>query len=292
MPLSGDNLSRSAASPLRTFLSVLFLVFSVELVIMLEIMPQIPLPDGSLIRSMLDASILTIVLAPCVWLLVVRPLRLLSMQRGRLLSRHFDIQEAERIRLSRDLHDELGQQLTAVLLGVKAVEAAADLEQARARSKTLATIAAGAMDSVRRLARGLRPAVLTDLGLKASVQGLCESISSSSGLEVELDFALESERLEPQMEVTVYRVIQEALTNVVRHAGATRASVSARNEGRDLVIKVSDDGKGQDAARRGRGGLGIQGMRERVSLLDGEMKIDWARQGKPGTDVLIRIPEV
>lgn len=292
MPTSTNNLVRSAGSPLWTLLVVLLLVFGFELGIMLLLAKLEPFPGGDFARAVIDAVGLTVVLSPALWLLIVRPLRSLSEQRGRLLSRVYEVQEDERVRLSRDLHDELGQHLTAVLLGLRAVAQAEDVQEARERAARVTRIAGDAMDSVRRLARGLRPAVLADLGLRPSVERLCEDVSTSSGIPVNLVIDLGAVRPAPQVEIGAFRVIQEALTNVVRHSQATQAKVEVLLQGQDLVMRISDNGVGRVQREGSGGGLGIQGMRERVTMLRGDFRVDWATPGRPGTTVSVRIPKV
>ena len=161
-------------SPWRVLVLVLLLVFGVEGAIMLALpcLPRVwrePLP-----ASLLDAGLLTLVVAPAVWALAVAPLRQLVESRGHLLRRLFASQEQERARIARDLHDGVGQQLTALRLGLRNVEEAEDLPVARERAHALRELAANAHDDVRRLAQGLGPGVLQDLGLVAALERLCE----------------------------------------------------------------------------------------------------------------------
>ncbi len=295
MPYAPSKLNLSVISPWRVFFLVMSLVFAVELGIMLLISLFEPFPGGPYSRAVIDAVALTAVLSPAVWFLVLRPLRALFDQRGRLLSRVFEVQEQERAKLSRDLHDELGQQLTAVLLGLRAVEQAPDIQHARERAQTVGQIAAASMESVRRLARGLRPLVLADLGLRPAVERLCEDVSRSSGMPITLRIELSDRRLPAATEIAVYRVLQEALTNVVRHAQATEARVSLVLERGDLLLEVSDNGRASLPPRPETStpsGLGVQGMRERVSSLNGEFRVDWGSATRQGTTIGVRIPKV
>lgn len=295
------GMSWFTASPLRVFLLVLALVFGVEASIMLLLAVWQPFPADSVAVAGVDAMLLTTVIAPAIWVLVVAPLRSLFEQRGRLLQKVYDVQEDERARIARDLHDELGQQLTAVLLGLRAIEMAEDREQAIARARGVAELAAGSLDSVRRLARGLSPAVLTELGLRAAVERLCEDVGHASGLGVTREIELDSERMTPAVEITAYRVLQEAMTNVVRHAEASTVVVRVIGRGDELVLEVKDDGKGLPdgrsalAGRSGAGadmgssGLGLHGMGERVALMKGSISFESA-PGK-GTAVRVVIPK-
>ncbi len=250
-------------------------------------------PIGGTALAVVDAMVLTGLLSPALWFVVVRPLRVLFDQRGRLLLRVMEVQEEERARISRDLHDELGQVLTTVLVGLRTVEQATDLAQARERALGLHDVAAVGLESVRRLSRGLRTGVLAELGLRTAVERLCEDWSAASGVDIVPDVELPvAARFAPAVETAAYRVVQEAVTNVVRHSQAARAEVHLRLDSGTLEIGVRDDGCGiksgpSDSSGEG---VGLQGMRERVALLGGEIRIESARG--EGTTILIRLPGV
>lgn len=287
------TIATRAALPLRVFVVVLVLVFGVEMGIMLTLPWWNPWPVGDLELAVVDALVLTAVLSPAVWFVVVRPLRDLFEQRGRLLERVFEVQEEERARIARDLHDELGQLLTATLVGLRTVEQAADLPTARARAAALCEVAAGGLDSVRRLAHGLRASVLEDLGPRPAVERLCEDAAAASG--VDFDVSVEfptTARLEPAVEVAVYRLVQEGVTNIARHADARHASVRLRLEAEMLEIEIRDDGRGIAPGDAGRSeeGLGLQGMRERVAFLGGRIRVETSPA--TGTAILIGIPGI
>ncbi len=282
----------SPPTPLRVFTLILALVFTIEMGIMLAIARWSPPARGAVLLAVVDALLLTAVLAPALWGVVVRPLRALFEQRGKLLARLFDVQEQERASLARELHDELGQQMTAILLSLRAIEQAQTLAQARERAEFARPIAAGSLDSVRRIARGLAPATLAELGLRAAVEGLCESISATTDIQIALDIGLPERRLPPAVEICVYRAVQEALTNVARHAQATEARVRLALAGEDLELEVSDNGRGLAGgeAEPSGAGLGLQSIRERVSLLGGEFRASSAPGA--GTRISARLPGV
>jgi PAS domain S-box-containing protein len=205
-------------------------------------------------------------------------------RRAELTRRLATAQEAERRRLARDLHDTAGQTLTA--LGLAA--AAGNMAQVR-------ELAADLGRELHEVAVRLRPTVLDDVGLTAAVRVLCDEWTCRTGVPVEFEaVGVESERLPPEVETTLYRVAQEALTNAARHAGATRVSLMVGRRDNDAVAVVEDDGGGFDpeAPRTltpGRtGGLGLPGMRERVALLGGSVEVESA-PGQ-GTTVIARIP--
>lgn len=267
-------------SPIRVFAIVLAVVFAVEMAIMIAIAfltsDRTPPPDMRL--SLLDASILVVVLCPVLWLLVVRPLQTTSLVRGALLARIFAIQEEERATLARDLHDELGQTQTAVLLGARSIASAETLADARARAEEVARIAAGAVDASRRLARGLAPLTLQEFGLAVAAERLCEDLEVARGSRIARVIDLGSRRFAAEIEIGAYRVLQEAINNAVKHARAAQIEVVIAARDRSLELTVTDDGVGMSSAgdRRSPGGMGLAGMRERVSQLHGELSV------KPG----------
>lgn len=275
--------------PLRVFFAVLLLVFGIEYLIMIflaAISP--PRPEGSSL-DIVDSTLLTLLLAPALWLLVVRPLQRLFEARGQLLAQLFNAQEEERARIARDMHDELGQQLTAIMIGLRNVQEAATLEQSRERALVVSRIGADALDSVRAIARGLRPVVLEDLGLLPAVERLCEEFRTVHDVEVELDSTIPADRrFEPAVEICVYRLLQESLTNAARHSGARRVRVELRATKAAVGLMVSDDGRGFNPSVVKKNSSGLQGMRERVGLLDGEVKIESTQGG--GTRVVAAIP--
>jgi signal transduction histidine kinase len=295
-PLPGGHadLPSVPQSPLRVFALVLLLVFSAEGAIML-LLPALPEGwHGTLVESLVDAGALTLVTAPAVWLLAVAPLRRLFEARGRLLRRLFESQEQERARIARDLHDGVGQNLTALLVGLRTIEDAGDVATAGARARELRELASAAHGEVRRLARGLRPVALEELGLVPAVERLCEDFQRTHGVEVtlRLDPPLAA-RLDPGAETALYRIVQEGLANVARHARARAVELLFRKDGEGLLLALRDDGRGFDAADlealEGReGSFGLGSMRERALMLGGECAVR-SRRGE-GTSVEIRIP--
>lgn len=281
----------TAATPVRVFLIVVGLVFLVEAVIMFGLARWMPAGSDSVFVSLVDATLLASLLAPAVWIVVVRPLRALFEQRGMLLSRLLDAQERERARVAHDLHDELGQQLTALLLHLRAglhCEPPATPQQHIAAARQ---IASDSLESVRRLARGLAPMVLRDLGLRAAIERVCEDMSSASGLAIQRALEIPDVRLPPDVEISVYRIVQEALSNVARHAQATEAVVRLERSDGALRIRVEDNGCGLAArSEAASGGMGIQGMRERAELLSGTLRVE-SRSGG-GTIVRVHLPRV
>jgi len=282
------------SSPIRVFALVLLVVFSAEGAIML-LLPLLPAGwHGALVESLLDASTLTLATAPAVWFLAVSPLRRLFEARGSLLRRLFESQEQERARIARDLHDGVGQDLTALLVGLRTLEDAGDLGTARARARDLRELTSAAHSEVRRLARGLRPVILEELGLVSAVERLCEDFQRTHGVEVTLlREPTPAGRLDPEAEAALYRIVQEGLANVARHAQAREVEVRLGQEGPWLTLSLRDDGQGFAAedleALRGReGSFGLASIRERTLMLGGACAVR-ARPGE-GTTIEVRVP--
>ena len=197
-------------------------------------------------------------------------------------------QEDERRRLARELHDETGQALTSILLGLRGLEDLDDVDAlgqgvAALRERVVATL-----QDVRRLAVELRPAALDDFGLEAALERLTAGFAEQTGLKVELESRLQDDRLPEEVETVLYRIVQEALTNIVKHAQASRVSIVVTQKPGAVGAVIEDDGRGFDPDRSVDGGIGLLGMRERVALLDGSLTIETA-PGK-GTTLVIEIP--
>ena len=211
--------------------------------------------------------------------------------RARLLERLMSAEDDERRRIARELHDETGQSLTALLVGLRAIAEIAVVPDVQRIALQLRDVAANTVDDVGRLARGLHPAVLDDQGLAAAARRYAEDYVRSHGTA--LDFAageLDSPRLTPLAAATMYRILQETLTNVARHAGARKIEVELTRDEAALELLVRDDGVGFDVSRahEDASGLGLHGMRERVTLLGGSIRIE-SKLGE-GTLVRARIP--
>jgi signal transduction histidine kinase len=183
-------------------------------------------------------------------------------------------QELERRRLARELHDETGQALTSILLGLRAVEEAAGPDEMRTAASDLRELVVGTLQDVRRLAVQLRPKALDDFGLVAAVEHLVQTFSEATAIRVDLEAQLGDERLPTEVETTLYRMVQEALTNIVKHAGASRVSILLVRSSGSATVVIEDDGQGFDPAELREEGMGIVGMRERVELHEGRLTVE------------------
>ena len=212
-----------------------------------------------------------------------------SVQRD-ALRRAVQAQEAERRRLARELHDETGQALTSILLGLAAVERTRTVEEARAAVGDLRGLVVRTLQDVRRLAVELRPSALDDFGLEPALKRLGRTVSEGGVLDVQVEAWVVPGRLPADVETAVYRIAQEALTNVVKHAAAKRVSIVVTRLPGRVAVMIEDDGVGFDLATSRAEGLGLLGMRERVELLDGSLKIESGPD--VGTTLVVELPLV
>lgn len=214
--------------------------------------------------------------------------------RTRLLEKVMTAQEEERRRIARELHDETGQSLTSLAVGLTMIADAPDLEAARARAAELRGLAARTLEEVHNLARGLRPSVLDDLGLLPALERYLKELSASRGIAVDLHArGLDGGRLPAPVEIAIYRIVQEALTNTAKHAEASAVSVILERLDESVRAIVEDDGRGFDVDVVLAGGeverhLGLHGMRERAALLGGSLTVESA-PGR-GTTVFGEVP--
>ena len=204
------------------------------------------------------------------------------------LRRVVEGQELERRRLARELHDETGQALTSILLGLKALEERTGDEASRAATQELRELVVSTLQDVRRLAVELRPTALDDFGLVAALERLTASFAEQTGISVDFQTALADERLPEEVETALYRIVQESLTNVVKHARARRVSILlARKEGSVKAV-VEDDGRGFDPAEQAGDGFGLVGMSERLALLGGRLEVE--SDADAGTTIAAEVP--
>jgi two-component system, NarL family, sensor histidine kinase UhpB len=210
----------------------------------------------------------------------------LEAQRQESITLTLTAQEEERRRIARNLHDEIGQTLTAVLLQLDRLGKRVRPELREELDETVETVR-GSLDEVRRVARELRPGVLEDLGLANALRELCTVFSERAGLRIERRIAPTLPPLGPETELVIYRVAQESLTNAARHAAATRVELRLERVPGGVVLRVSDNGRGLDdgVARTSAGGL--RGMREWALLVGGELDVSPRRPR--GVQVRLRV---
>ncbi len=210
-----------------------------------------------------------------------------------LLNDVLTAQEAERRRIARELHDDTAQTLASLLVGLRAVEASQDLGQALRAAVTLRGLVAAALEGVQRMARGLRPSVLDDLGLEDALDRLGIEVSRT------LDYVIDVHatgprlpRLPESLEIALYRMAQEALTNAVKHAAPKAVSILLHRTPAAVRLVIEDDGKGFDAAGALSGGrLGLVGMRERAHLVGGSMTLESSPGNGTTICITVALPE-
>jgi two-component system sensor histidine kinase UhpB len=213
-----------------------------------------------------------------------RMLERLESERQQSGRRVLAAQEAERIGIARDLHDEVGQALTGVLLQLDSIADAApdhrdDLDEAKSTVRR-------ALDEVRRISSELRPEMLEQLGLVSALTELTSTFGRVSKVRVDRQFDQALPQLAPETELAVYRIAQESLTNVARHAQASRVTIALERGTDSVVLRVADDGRGIEGRPEEHGGL--RSMRERALLIDGALAIKPSPDG--GVEVRLEVP--
>jgi signal transduction histidine kinase len=194
-------------------------------------------------------------------------------------------QELERTHLARELHDETGQALTSILLGLGAIRETNDVDSA---VDALRELVVSTLQNVRRLAVELRPSALDDFGLVPALERLTTMITEQGGPTVDLEAQLSGGRLPGEVETTLYRIVQEALTNTLKHANATSVSVILTRTAEAVTAVIEDDGLGIELDRNDPQGLGLTGMRERVELVGGRLRIE--SSAGAGTTIVAEVP--
>lgn len=208
----------------------------------------------------------------------------LERERRMSASSALEAQESERLRLARELHDEIGQSLTALLLELENAardappEAAAQIEGARESARST-------LEELRRIARRLRPEALDDLGLRSALTNLCERVAAQTGVECVRRIDPDLPQLAADEELAVYRIAQEAITNAIRHAEPSRIEVRVGRDNGSLALEVVDDGPGLGAAAEG---AGLTGMRERALMIGADLEVGPGGDG--GAAVRLTIP--
>jgi signal transduction histidine kinase len=206
-----------------------------------------------------------------------------------LSRRLVEVQERERRFIARELHDEAGQALTLLKFGLHHLENdSGDPAAVAAHCQDLKQIANTVLDSLHRLAVGLRPAALDHLGLLAALRQYVETMGSQHELIIQLETVGKIERLPGEMETAIYRIVQESLTNVVRHAHATRVDILLEKHDNQLIVVVEDNGIGFDPQNPKVSQLGVFGMRERAEMLGGKLTIESAHG--QGCTILLEVP--
>lgn len=204
--------------------------------------------------------------------------------RAQLLNKIVTAQEEERQRISRELHDETGQALTSLLVQLKILERSDNVAEIKAQTEDIRQLTVHTLQEVRRLAADLRPAALDDLGLISALESYIYNYASKTNIVADFEVKdMDDIRLAHDVEIVLYRIVQEALTNIARHAQAQRATVLIQRQHDHICVTIEDDGSGFDVhslLQKQDRGLGILGMQERIQLIGGTFMIQSApRQG-------------
>jgi two-component system sensor histidine kinase UhpB len=209
----------------------------------------------------------------------------LETEREETMRRVIGAQEAERLRVAQELHDEIGQSLTAALLQLARVRKHAGPELEEEVAAATETVRSN-LDDLRRIAQRLRPQALDELGLTSALSQFSARLSAQVGLPIEAHLDSQLPALTREEELVIYRVAQEALTNVVRHARATQSELTLERGPDRLTLRVADNGRGLDGGSAMSGG--IRGMHERAALIHADLSVA-SRQGG-GTEVILHVP--
>lgn len=207
--------------------------------------------------------------------------RLADTKLKALTQRVFDTQEEERSRIARELHDSISQILVGVRYALELARRRLNTGDARVGESLGSGIEHlnGAIQEVRRISHDLRPGVLDDLGLGPALQALTENFAKRTGIAVEFETVVFRNRLDQDAKIALYRIAQEALTNIERHSGATRVALLVRGTTAGAVLRIEDNGRGLPDGRRKNPGLGLRNMAERMERLDGSLRIQSTRTG-------------
>ena len=221
-----------------------------------------------------------------------RQLETLNLEMQELSGRILRAQDEERRRVAREMHDGLGQELSVVKMAADTILKSNELIQAKEKATEVCERIDEAVRQLRTTSHLLHPPLLDEVGLRSALQSYVKGMSKRSGIMAVIDFQpLEFPRLVPNIEITVFRIVQEALTNVFRHSEARSAGITLQVEGGRVIVRIRDDGKGisEEVATFGPGstGVGIGGMRQRVKEFGGELLL---RHAAPGTTVEAIIP--
>lgn len=223
-------------------------------------------------------------------------LTIMQETQRQLLEHEILARESERERLARELHDESGQMLTSLLAGLRLIEESKTVNGAKKQARALRELTSRAIGDVGRLSRDLHPIVLDDLGFAVALRNYVNQYATLHAINAQLEIVgLDTNRLPHSMERGLYRITQEALTNVARHAHATEVAVVVRLQDQHFTMMIRDNGRGFSTLNRdgdGRKHLGLQSMRERASIMGGQLKVESAPKQGTRITVSVTIPAI
>ena len=273
---------------------VLFLVFAIEAAIMLVLPDELGKTIGRLGVAATDSLLLTVLLVPCLWWVIVTPLRRIAECRQRLLNWALVAEERKAGQLARDLHDGVGQIVTAINLGLASIESNSTEPQIVEQAEKLREVGRQLHESIRTLARGLRPSVLDDIGLGPAIDQFARELAENYGIPISINATdLENIRLPEAVETATFRIVQEAISNAIRHASPRRINLDLLIQDQTLDLSISDDGCGFEPEKildchSQSKPFGLISIRERVHILGGTAQLISSR-GR-GTQLSVMIP--
>ncbi len=278
--------------PIIVWLVLLGAVFVAEYAVMLVLPWLLGNHASRALEAGLDAVILTAVLAPALWWTIVRPLTEVIRLRSQFLADLFTHIEQDRRQTAHELHDGVGQSLSLLISGLRSAKVCRATEACSGRVNEFQRLAEEALTEVRRLSLGLRPSLLDDLGLAPALERLADDVRTHHPVQISLELAgITGLRLPEQPSTAVFRIVQEALSNIIKHSQAKQVTIRIRSDTHQILVEVGDDGCGIEpdiANAPPLGHLGLRGMRERATLLGGTFSLDTA-PGR-GTRVSVAIP--
>lgn len=282
------------SSPRTTWVVVLAVISFTEYLIMRFLSHVLGGSTSLLAAAVVDSVLLTMIAAPLLWLTIVRPLRKAAQVRERFVDDLFGAIEEERRRIAHEVHDGVGQSVMLLISGLRSLSQAGQPDETRRKERDLLSYAQQALADLKRVSLGLRPSLLDDFGLKPAIEHLVAEIQTHSSLKVRVDLdAVAEQRFGDDVETHLYRIVQESLNNIVKHAAATKVELLLIRDGELLRLEISDDGIGieptrLDGALRSGGHLGMIGMRQRAKLLGGEFAV--GPNGARGTRIIVSFP--
>jgi signal transduction histidine kinase len=286
------RVSRAWLYPIGVWLLLLAVVFVTEYAVML-VLPWVLHENYSrALEAIVDAIVLTLIVAPAMWWTIVRPLVEVIRLRTQFLTDLFEQIERDRRQTAHELHDGVGQSLTLLISGLRSAKSCRANAECSGRVNDFQRLAEDALKEVRRLSLSLRPSLLDDLGLAPALERLIEDIRAHYAAEIALDIKdVVDVKLADGVATAVFRIVQEALSNVMKHSQAEHVTVALRRANGNVLVEVADDGCGIDPARLDAiapGHLGLKGMRERATLLGGRFDLQSAPE--KGTRISASLP--
>lgn len=281
-------------SPWSSWLILLVLAALSECMVMLLLPWILPSNSSRLAESIVDTLLLSALLSPLLWWLVVRPLREAVRFRELYMAQLLTRIEEERRRIAQELHDSVGQSLTLLVSGLKTLQNPPPQHDLIQSYADLQKLGQQSLNDIRHIMLGLRPTLLDDLGLAPALQRLAEDAMKQCPLKIQIVCELEAQnRMQQDVEIAIYRIVQEAITNVIKHAYAREMTILLHQTSKTIFLDISDDGCGMNSLQLQKmqqpdGHLGLIGMRERITLMGGEFQLR-STPGR-GTQIAASIP--